>query len=274
MRFSVLGSGSRGNATLVSAGGTHILVDAGFSRRETRRRMAPSGLAPSDLAAVVVTHEHGDHARGAGVLARADGVPLWMTEGTLEASRRFLRGAEVVHALRAGREACIGGLRVLPFATLHDAADPIAVVVADAATGLRLGIATDLGRSTAQARHFLQDCEGLVVEANHDEHMLWGEAEYPAAVKNRIASSFGHLSNQAAAGLLEEIWSPRLRAVVLAHLSEEANTSERAHQAVGGSLRAMGFRGVLHVARPAAPTPLLDLAEPGGREPPSQLSLL
>ena len=274
MRFSVLGSGSRGNATLVSNDDTHVLVDAGFSRRETRRRLASSGLAPGDLSAIVVTHEHGDHARGAGVLARADNIPLWMTKGTLEASQQFLRGAEVVHGLHAGRETVIGNLRILPFATLHDAADPIAVVVVDDATEIRLGIATDLGRSTAQARHFLQDCEGVVVEANHDEHMLWGEAAYPAAVKNRIASSSGHLSNQAAAGLLEEIWSPRLCAVVLAHLSEEANTSERARQAVEESLRTLGFRGVLHMARPETPTPLLDLMELRDRLSPSQPSFL
>ncbi len=274
MRFSVLGSGSRGNATLVSSGETHILVDAGFSRRETRRRLAQSELAPADLSAIVLTHEHGDHARGAGVLARADGIPLWMTGGTLEASRQFLRGAEVVHRLRPGRETGIGSLRILPFATLHDAADPVAVVAEDSATGLRLGIATDLGRSTAQARHFLQDCDGLVVEANHDEYMLWGEAAYPAAVKNRIASSCGHLSNQAAAALLDEIWSPRLSAVVLAHLSEEANTRARAERAVEGPLRRRGFRGVLHVAQAATPTPPVDLAALRDRPAPSQPSFL
>lgn len=263
MRFSVLGSGSRGNATLVTNGRTHLLVDAGFSRAETRRRLSESGLAPGDLSAIVLTHEHGDHARGAGVLARADGTPLWMTAGTRDASRRFLRGAETVHDLRAGRRARVGALRVLPFATLHDAAEPIAVVVEDPATGIRLGIATDLGRTTTQARHFLRGCHGLVVEANYDERLLWTQAPYPAAVKNRIASSHGHLSNQAAAGLVTDLWSPGLRAVVLAHVSEEANTRTHARQAVRESLRKRGFLGALHVAGAAAPTPLVDLAAPG-----------
>ncbi len=262
MQFSVLGSGSRGNATLVTNGETHLLVDAGFSRAETRRRMDACGLSPSDLAAIVLTHEHGDHARGAGVLARADDIPLWMTAGTRGSLGRVLRGGEAVRDFRPGHHFRVGGLTIHPFATLHDAAEPVAVVVEDSVTGVRLGIATDLGRSTAQARHFLQRCHGLVVEANHDERLLWTQAPYPVAVKNRIASSHGHLSNQAAAGLLRELWTPHLRAVVLAHVSEEANTPSCAVEAVDAPLRSRGFAGVLHVASADRPTPLLDLRAP------------
>lgn len=259
MQFSVLGSGSRGNATVVTNGETHLLVDAGFSRAETRRRLDLCGLATRDLAAIVLTHEHGDHVRGAGALARADDIPLWMTAGTRGGMGRILRGGEAVRDFRPGHEFRVGGLTVRPFATLHDAAEPVAAVVEDPATGLRLGIATDLGRSTAQSRHFLQGCHGLVVEANYDERLLWTQAPYPAAVKNRIASSHGHLSNQAAAGLLRELWTPRLRAVVLAHVSEEANTPSCAVDAVTAPLRRRGFAGVLHVASANQPTPLLDL---------------
>lgn len=263
MQFSVLGSGSRGNATLVTNGETHLLVDAGFSRAETRRRLGPHGFSPSDLTAVVLTHEHGDHARGAGVLARADDTPLWMTSGTRGAMGRFLRGGECVRDFRPGRRERVGGLTVLPFATLHDAAEPVAAVVEDPATRLRLGIATDLGRSTAQARHFLRDCHGLVLEANYDERLLWTQAPYPAAVKNRIASSHGHLSNQATAALLRDLWTPCLRAVVLAHVSEEANTPSHAAEAVDPPLRSLGFDGVLHVASADQPTPLVDLRAAG-----------
>ncbi len=231
-------------------------------------------MAPGDLAAIVLTHEHGDHARGSGVLARADGIPLWMTAGTRDAARRFLRGAETVHDLRPGREARIGDFAILPFATLHDAAEPVAVVVEDRATGIRLGVATDLGRPTAQARHFLQGCDGLVVEANYEERLLWTQAPYPASVKNRTASSHGHLSNHAAAGLLRDLWSPRLRAVVLAHVSEEANTPDCAKRTVEAPLRRQGFVGTLHVADASRPTPLIDLADYEGEARRAQPSFL
>ena len=169
MRFSVLGSGSRGNATLVSAGSTHVLIDAGFSGRELVKRLATAGVKPNQIAAIVITHEHGDHTRGAGVFARAHGSPLYMTAGTRAASRRLLRGTETVEIYRPGYRLSIGNIEIEPFITVHDAADPVAVAVLDPATGLRLGIATDLGRPTAQVRHALRGCDALVIESNHDE---------------------------------------------------------------------------------------------------------
>ncbi len=272
MRFAVLGSGSRGNAVLVGAGETHILVDAGFSGRELVRRLATFDVDASRIEAVVLTHEHGDHARGAGIFARAHGTPLYMTRGTRRAVDKLLSGAETVHTYRPGYPISIGDLRVDPFVTVHDAAEPAAVSVVDRVAGLRLGVATDLGRPTVQAVHALRGCHALVLESNHDEIMLWSAA-YPASVKGRIASSHGHLSNQAAASLAVELLHPELSVVVLAHLSEESNTPRMARTAVEGALRKKGFRGRLEVAGPDEPTPLLDLAKLRDEARPAQTSL-
>ena len=272
MRFSVLGSGSRGNATLVAAGATRLLIDAGFSGRELGRRLAAIGVAPEEVTAILLTHEHGDHTRGAGVFARAHGTPLFLTEGTLAACRRLLRGGEEVRTYRPGYPVEVDDLHVDPFITVHDAADPVAVAVREPATGLRLGIATDLGRPTVQVKHALRACDALIVESNHDEALLWS-ATYPAAVKARIASSHGHLSNQAAAGLALELLSPRLVLVVLAHLSEESNDPQLARTVMERALAHRGFTGLVKVARPDRPTPLLDLLQLRELAGPRQLSL-
>ncbi|MYA64972.1 MAG: MBL fold metallo-hydrolase [Gemmatimonadetes bacterium] len=273
MRFSVLGSGSRGNATLIAAGTTRLLVDAGFSARELTKRLATVGVEPAEVTAILVTHEHGDHTRGAGVFARAHGTPLMMTEGTLGACRKLLRGSEEVRTYRAGYPVEVEELEVEPFITVHDAVDPVAVAVREPATGLRLGIATDLGRPTLQVMHALRGCDALVVESNHDESMLWSTS-YPASVKARIASSHGHLSNQAATRLVLELLSPRLTVVVLAHLSEESNTPALARSEMERALAKQGFAGTVEVARPDRPTPLLDLGVLREQVGPRQLSFL
>ena len=272
MHFSVLGSSSRGNATLIAGDTTRILVDAGFSGRELTKRLGIVGVEPGDISAIFLTHEHGDHTRGAGVFARAHGTPLFMTAGTHRACRKLLRGREIVHSYRPGCPVPLGDLRVDPFITVHDAADPVAIAVSEPATGLRLGIATDLGRPTVQVRHALRGCDALIIESNHDEVLLWS-AEYPAAVKARIASSHGHLSNQAAVAFARELCHPRLAVVVLAHLSEESNRPHLARTVMEKGLRKKGFRGLVEVAGPDHPTPLLDLARLGDRTSPRQLSL-
>ncbi|MGI9629305.1 MAG: MBL fold metallo-hydrolase [Longimicrobiales bacterium] len=272
MRFAVLGSGSTGNATLISGGSTHILVDAGFSGRELAKRLGSVGVDPNDVSSIVVTHEHGDHTQGAGIFARRHGTTLVMTRRTREACQKLLNGSERVELYRPGYPFHVGDLRIEPFITVHDAVDPVAVAVCDQSTGLRLGIATDLGRPTAQVRHALRGCDGLIVESNYDEVMLWS-GEYPQSVKARISSSHGHLSNQAAASFVSDLMCPQLSAVVLAHLSAESNTPHLARSVVGSALRTKGFRGLLDVASPTEPTELVDLSTLRDRAGPPQLSL-
>jgi len=273
VKVSVLGSGSSGNATLVSAGGTLVLVDAGFSARDLARRMESLGVAPEHIKAIVITHDHGDHTRGMGVFARQHGTPLYLTERTRSACAHLLRGAEEVRLYRPGRPFRIGDVRVEPFITVHDAADPVGVALVDERTGLRMGVATDLGRPTAQIRHALSGCDLLVLEANHDELLLASSA-YPWSVKRRIASSQGHLSNLDAARFALELLHPRLAVVVLAHLSHACNRPELALQVVGGELRSAGWKGHLEAAAQDRPTGWLDVEELRVQEGPGQLTLL
>lgn len=273
MRVAILGSGSSGNATLVRAGNTRVLVDAGFSARDLARRLEVLGVGPDEVAGIVVTHDHGDHTRGMGVFARRHGTPIWMTERTRDACAKLLRGDEEVRLYRPGRPFLIGDVRVEPFLTVHDAADPVGVALVDECTGLRMGVATDLGRPTTQIRHALGGCDLLVLEANHDE-LLLHTGPYPASVKRRIASSHGHLSNQAAARFAVELLHPRLAAVILAHLSNECNRPELARTVVGAALRKAGWKGHLGVARQDEPSDWLDVEELRVRAGPSQLSFL
>jgi phosphoribosyl 1,2-cyclic phosphodiesterase len=273
VKVAVLGSGSGGNSVLVCAGDTHVLIDAGFSARALADRLESVGVGAHAIDAIVVTHDHRDHTKGVGVFARRHSTPIHMTHGTRRACADLLSGDEEVVPYGPGRPFQVGRLRVEPFLVVHDAADPAGITVVDEGSGLRMGIATDLGRPTAQTRHALSACDLLVLEANHDEVLLH-TGPYPSSVKRRIASSHGHLSNQAAARLATELLHPRLAAVVLAHLSEECNRPILAERVVGDALRKKGWTGHIEVATQDRPTRLLDLEDLRLRLGPAQLSLL
>lgn len=258
MKVTILGSGSGGNSILVEGGGTRILVDAGFSGREIERRLAVVGVEPESIEGIVITHDHGDHTHGTGVLARRFGLPLYLTELTRDACRRLLRGDEEIRLYHSSKPFSIGPLNVHPFLTLHDAVDPVAISISDEESGTKLGIATDLGRPTASVRHALSHSDLLILEANHDEAMLWN-APYPWSVKQRIASSHGHLSNNVAADLVRELFHPEMRGVVLAHLSEAANDPELAREVVGLALEEVSYRGRLLVAGQDEPLETIDI---------------
>jgi phosphoribosyl 1,2-cyclic phosphodiesterase len=255
------------------AGGTRVLVDAGFSAKSLEERLGSLGVLPEEIHGIVVTHDHGDHTRGVGVFARRHGTPVFVTDPTREACGRLFRGGEQLRPYRAGFPFSVGSLRVEPFLTAHDARDPVAVALLDSESGFKLGIATDLGRPTAQVRHALTRSDFLVLEANHDPGLLH-QGPYPASVRARIASSHGHLSNEAAAQLALELLHPKLAGVVLAHLSAECNRPELAEDVVGSVLRSAGYRGWLEVAGQDIPTRLLDVGELSRRLDPPQLPLL
>jgi len=273
MRITVLGSGSRGNAILVETRRTRVLVDAGFSARDLEARLAGVGVGPGEIQAIVITHDHRDHTRGMGVFARRFGTPIYLTEATRTACDPLLKGGEETRTYRAGFPFSVGEVVVEPFLTVHDATDPVAVAVRDPQTGFKTGVATDLGRPTTQVRHALSGCDLLILEANHDEALLH-QGPYPWSVKSRIASSHGHLSNEAAASLALELLHPRLAGVVLAHLSGECNRPALAEAVVGRALNEAGFRGLLRVAAQDTPTGPLDLTELSRRLDPDQLSLI
>lgn len=262
MKLAVLGSGSRGNAVIISEAGAALLVDAGFGPRTLARRAAAAGIAFQPLAGIVLTHEHGDHARGAVRVARRLNCPIAASSGTLDGLPRAHEAGTLI-PLEAHRPQRLGPFTVTTCHTSHDAAEPVALVVSGPA-GARVGIAYDLGRPTAAVRYLLRGCTALVLEANHDDVML-RTGPYPASVRRRIAGSGGHLSNRAAAALAAELTHEGLTAVILAHLSERCNRAELARAAVAAALAPRGFAGKIFVADqddplPAIPLPGLPLA--------------
>lgn len=232
IRFASLGSGSAGNALLVEAGADCLLLDCGFSLRETLARLARLGRAPEALSGILVTHEHGDHIGGVFRLARKYALPVWLTHGTWVACREGDAGLDL-RIIDSHRPFAIGEIEVQPFPVPHDAREPVQYVFA--AGACRLGVLTDIGEITPHVRAMLAGCNGLVLECNHDAEML-ARSAYPASLKRRIASRYGHLENAVAARLLTEIDCSRLQHLVAAHLSERTNSPERVLDAVVAAL--------------------------------------
>jgi phosphoribosyl 1,2-cyclic phosphodiesterase len=246
VKITILGSGSRGNAIALQSPSTTILVDAGFPLKELERRAVDAGVSLAGLAGVVLTHEHGDHAGGAVALAEKAGCPLVATAGTLRAldlSTNDIATCELSYSGSVG----VGSLDITACGISHDAADPVAVAVSHPATGVRVGIAYDVGRVTVGLTRFLRSAHGLIVEANHDDHMLRA-GPYPPRVRARIAGPTGHLSNRSASDLIAAVCHGDLQTVVLAHLSDRCNRPDLAMEAVREALDRKRFRGRLAVA--------------------------
>ncbi len=230
LKVCLLGSGSKGNSIYVSDGETAVLFDAGFSGRELHKRMELRGINPETLKGIVVSHEHGDHVKGVGVLSRRYSIPVYITKATSKALKPYIRKLYDVVYFEDGKSFNADSLTVQPFAISHDVADPCGFVVE--ACGKRLGIITDAGKATALVVQRLKQCDMLVLESNFDPKML-EEGPYPWHLKQRIKSREGHLSNFEAKSLLEEVLHPGLKRVVLAHLSETNNKPEMALEVVG-----------------------------------------
>lgn len=233
MRFASLGSGSEGNGLVVEVGPTRILIDCGFPVRETVLRLGRVGLAPEDLTAIVVTHEHNDHAGGVAALAARFDIPVWLTFGTMTVIGERLVDVRRVYGFDAHDVFAIDALELRPFPVPHDARDPAQFVVTDGQS--RLGVLTDIGMPTPFVAASLSGCHALVLECNHDETML-ENGDYPTTLKRRIASRYGHLCNEAAAALLRAIDTSRLRHLVAAHLSQQNNTAALARSALAAAL--------------------------------------
>ncbi len=256
----VLGSGSKGNAFVLEHAGAALLIEAGFSARELVRRMQLAGVDPAILIGIAVTHEHGDHARGAVRVASQYGIPVIASMGTWTA---LARGGEPCAWLATGSRgpAEAGPFTVEACPCPHDAAEPLALGIRIADGGPSLAIATDFGRATQALRFFLRERHCLILEANYDEVLLRTSA-YPPVVQQRIAGSGGHLSNDACGQLLAELHHDHLATVVLAHLSQRCNTPETAAGTVARALDAAGFRGELHVAQQDTPLDPIRLRTP------------
>lgn len=238
MKFASLGSGSDGNALLISAASgatrTTVMLDCGFALRETERRLTRLGVAPADLAGIIVTHEHQDHVGGVFKFARRHRVPVWLTFGTYAAVLRDCGGVDV-NICRDGELLAIGDLELFPYTVPHDAREPVQYVASDGR--VRLGVLTDAGQSTPHLLAALGGCDALMLECNHDRRML-ADSSYPPSLKARIGGAYGHLANDTSAEILAALDCSRLKTVIGAHLSQQNNLPELARAALAAALGA------------------------------------
>lgn len=256
MRLIPLGSGSQGNATLVELGGSSLLIDAGLSARQLQLRLEAVGVAAAKIDGIFLTHEHGDHARGAERFSKKHGVPVFCSLETLQAldaSPHHFASWEPL----PDRGIDLGTVRIECFDVPHDAARPVGFLLFG--EGIKVGIATDLGHVTTLVAERLKGCQVIMIEANHDA-LLLRDGPYPWHLKQRVSGRTGHLSNEETARLLRYAVDDSCQAVVLGHLSESNNTPGHARRAASLALQASGAQRVtMRIAQTRRPTPAIEL---------------
>ncbi|MBO5521037.1 MAG: MBL fold metallo-hydrolase [Eubacterium sp.] len=233
MELCTLASGSSGNAVFLGTDETGILIDSGISGKRTEEGLRTIGRTGGDLSAILLTHEHADHVQGLGVLARKLGIPIYATEGTRNAVKRMRSLGEIpddlFHVVKADEPVQIGELTVSPFSISHDAAEPVGYRVES--RGKSAAVATDMGVYTEETIRHLKGLDVLLLEANHDIHML-EVGRYPYYLKMRILGEKGHLSNEASGRLLSEVLHDNMKHILLGHLSKDNNYPALAYETV------------------------------------------
>lgn len=227
MRFASLGSGSRGNGTLVEDDETCLLIDLGFTLKETEKRLRRLSREGKDISAILVTHEHADHIHGVAAFARKYKTPIYLTPGTY--SKSSLAGISGIHTINCHKAFDVNSIKVDPVPVPHDAKEPCQYLFST--SRYRLGLLTDIGHITSHVRDSYKDCDALLLECNYDEDML-ANGPYPYPLRQRVGGSHGHLSNNQAAELLNAVDLERLEHLVLTHLSEKNNSPQLALGAV------------------------------------------
>jgi phosphoribosyl 1,2-cyclic phosphodiesterase len=252
VRVCILGSGSKGNSTLVATEHTRLLVDAGFSKKDTFRRLAEAGERTDCFDALLISHEHGDHIKGLTALALGLNVPIYVTSRTRNVIQWDSR-LKAFETISPGEKFIIGDIEVSPFSIPHDAADPIAFTLT--AEGVKVGVITDLGYVPELVKQHALGCHCLVFESNHDLDML-KTGPYPWHVKQRVMSRHGHLSNNATAGFLADDYDGSAVVMVLAHLSDKNNNPGLVMHSANKAFekRGRGRPAELYLASQAEPT--------------------
>lgn len=257
MRFQPLGSGSRGNASLIEIGGIRLLIDAGLSSRQLDLRLEAIGVRGAEIDCILISHEHQDHMRGAELFSRRHGVSVACSGETLEAMDRSPADFAKWLPMPASQTLELGQVTVETFPVPHDAARPVGFLIRG--EGLRIGAATDLGHASTLIIERLKGCDLIFIEANYDEDML-RDGPYPWHLKQRVSGRRGHLSNHETAALLGRTVNGDCRAVILGHLSEKNNTAALARQTVSRAIQAAGGKRVeIRVAAARRPTPAVEL---------------
>ena len=253
LRICPLASGSKGNSVFIATPETSVLIDAGLSGVELERRMGRIQEDPAQLSAIIVTHEHTDHVKGAGILSRRFNIPLYITPAT-HAACKSLGKTPYLEYFHCGTPFDVNELKINPFSISHDADDPAGLTLSHGRH--KIGFATDLGIATNLVRSHLSRSSLLYLESNHDVEMLM-KGPYPWHLKQRIKSRRGHISNVEARELVTDLMHPGLEHVILAHLSEENNRPETAYQEMGNCLN--GSSVGLSVAGPEKPGDIIIL---------------
>ena len=263
MRFCVLASGSKGNVTYVEAEGVRLLIDAGLRCRTLEQRLSAVGVSPEGLDGILVTHEHSDHVAGLDRFCERHGVPVYANEGTAAVVERQCRLAghrPPEFAIFESRVPfALGGLTVTPVRVSHDTAEPVAFTLDEGAA--RLGYFTDLGFVSREVAAAMEGCTALVLESNHDVGMLRASGRSFALI-SRIQGDSGHLSNDQACQAVAAYCPEDLRALVLAHLSQECNDAALALSMMRATLRHVGrpeLEPLVQVAGQEAPLPFVEL---------------
>ena len=219
MQFASLGSGSRGNSTLIETDGSALLIDCGFSMRETERRLQRLSRDIQQVTAILVTHEHGDHVRGVASLAKKYDIPVWSSRGTAKAAK--LEELPQWNCIDIHQVFEINSIQIQPVPVPHDAKEPCQFIFSDG--DWRIGVLTDTGSITPYIEEQYSACDAFILEANHDEEML-ANGSYPSSLKHRVGGNYGHLNNQQAKNLLSAIDISKLQYLVASHISDKNNT--------------------------------------------------
>jgi len=264
-RLTILASGSSGNCAYLESGETRLLIDAGLSARQIRQRLLGIGRTPENLNGILITHEHTDHTQGLGVLATKLQIPVYCNRLTKEAIEVQFQTHFDFRLFNTGASFELGDVAVDTFSVPHDASDPVGFLLRTVAGNI--GFLTDLGHATRLVVERVRSSHVLVLEANHDLKMLQDDTRRPWATKQRILSRHGHLSNDAAAQLAEQIVSVDLAYLYLGHLSSDCNRPELAHRTVSASMQKLGATHVrVEATSPDVPCATLDLSSACGRE--------
>jgi phosphoribosyl 1,2-cyclic phosphodiesterase len=255
MKFSVLGSGSRGNCVYIEEGKTRILIDNGFSGKEIEKRLKAIGRSLENISAICITHEHNDHIAGVGVLSRRCKIPIFSNPGTFKGAEKKVGKLHRLVEFETGDEIGINDIQVRSFRVSHDTEDPVGYVVSNGSE--YLGYCTDTGKVSKLMELRLAGCHGLILEFNHNLEML-KNGPYPLVLQQRVRSSQGHLANEDAADFLKKLMHRNLQVAVLAHLSETNNSPELAFAAADPCFSSE-YEAKLMLAKQDSPTELVVL---------------
>jgi len=221
MKIASLGSGSKGNATLISNGETTLLIDCGFSLKKIEAKAADFGFNLADLSAILVTHEHSDHISGVAKLANKYQIPVYLTFGTAQKINERL-DANLLRAIHGGQSLIINDLSILAVTVPHDCSEPVQFVFTCVQSSKSLGVLTDVGHISKHVVKAYSQLTGLLIEFNYDQAML-DAGPYPYSLKQRVSSDYGHLSNEQSISLLRAIDSKNMTSLIIGHISEKNN---------------------------------------------------